>query len=230
MDKSIDLGREVLKWIAVITMTIDHIGAILLTEFNVLRIIGRLSFPLFSYMLVLGLESTRSVRNYFVRLFLFAFISQVPFYRALEVQPVEHLNIFFTLSLGLVFIHFHRKNPLLTLVPLLASTVLPLDYGIYGIISIGCMHLLRNDTKLGIASLFLLNLLFLPFSLIQFLSVLALPIILSYEKGYLGTARRFRGKTTYPVWKKYFFYLYYPLHLMVFYAIKVVPIPILPLL
>ena len=82
MEKSIDLGRDVLKWIALATMTIDHMGAILLPEFEVLRIIGRLSFPLFAYLLVLGHKSTGNVRAYFARLFLFAFISQIPFYLA----------------------------------------------------------------------------------------------------------------------------------------------------
>ncbi len=210
-------------------MTLDHTGAILLPNVNILRVIGRLSFPLFSYLLVLGLESTRNLRNYFARLLLFAFISQIPFYLALGVQPLEHLNIFFTLSSGLVFIHFIRKNPVLALLPLLASIVLHFDYGIYGIVLIGCMYLLRNDTELGAILIFLLNLLFLPVSLTQFLSVLALPIILVYEKGYLRTAWRSTGKTTYPAWKKYLFYLYYPLHLTLFYALKAIPTSIMPL-
>jgi len=70
-----DLGREILKWIAIITMTIDHIGAILFPEFEVLRVIGRLSFPLFAYLLILGMENTRNIRNYFTRLFIFALIN-----------------------------------------------------------------------------------------------------------------------------------------------------------
>jgi len=211
MEKSVDLGRDILKWIALVTMTLDHTGAILLPDVSILRVIGRLSL------------------NYFARLSVFAFISQIPFYLALGVQPLEHLNIFFTLSAGLVFIHFHKKNPVLALLPLLASIVLRFDYGIYGIVLIGCMYLLRNDTELGVILIFLLNLLFLPLSLTQFLSVLALPIILAYEKGYLRTAWRSTGKTTYPAWKKYLFYLYYPLHLTLFYALKAIPTSIMPL-
>ena len=75
-----DLGRELLKWIAIVTMTIDHIGLILYPEYIVLRYIGRLAFPLFAYLLILGMESTRSVMKYFLRLFSFALISQTPFY------------------------------------------------------------------------------------------------------------------------------------------------------
>ena len=229
MEKNIDLGRDFLKWIAVVTMTIDHTGAILLPEYSILRIVGRLSFPLFSYLLVLGLESTRNARNYFARLFFFAFVSQVPFYLALGVQPLDHLNIFFTLSSGLVFIHFHRKNPLVALLPFIPALVLNLDYGIYGILLIGCMYLLRRDTELGIISVFVLNLSSLLVSSSQFLSLLALPIILALEKGYLGMVRKSAGKAMYPKWRKYFFYLFYPLHLTVLYAVKIVPAPFLPL-
>ncbi|MDH5691126.1 MAG: conjugal transfer protein TraX, partial [Candidatus Bathyarchaeota archaeon] len=63
--QSFDFGRELLKWIAIITMTVDHVGAILYPEFTVLRFIGRLSFPLFAYLLILGMENTRNIRNYF---------------------------------------------------------------------------------------------------------------------------------------------------------------------
>ncbi|UCE10777.1 MAG: hypothetical protein JSW61_02265, partial [Candidatus Thorarchaeota archaeon] len=133
--------------------------------------------------------------------------------------------IFFTLSSGLVFIHFHRKNPLVSLLPFLPALVLNLDYGIYGILLIGCMYLLRRDTELGIISIFVLNLSFLPLSSSQFLSLLALPIILAHERGYPGMVGKSTGKAVYPKWKKYFFYVFYPLHLTILYAAKVVPIP-----
>ena len=94
-----DFGRELLKWIAIITMTVDHIGAVLYPELDVLRYVGRLSFPLFAYLLVMGIENTRNVRNYFTRLFVFAIISQVPFFLAIDYEPFQLLNIFFPLIL-----------------------------------------------------------------------------------------------------------------------------------
>jgi len=116
-----DRGREMLKWIALITMTIDHIGAVSYPENSVLRMIGRLSFPLFSYLLVLGLESTRNVKRYFARLLIFAFASQVPFYLAFGREPFESLNVFFTLSSGLFFIYFFKmRNIPFVLLPLLS--------------------------------------------------------------------------------------------------------------
>jgi len=201
-------------------MTIDHVGAILYPEHTVLRVIGRFSFPLFCYLIVLGMESTRSVRNYFARLLLFAPISQVPYYLALGYEPFDLLNIFFTLASGVLFIHFLKKNPLLALLPASASFFLNFDYGLYGIALMGCMYLLKQDTKLGIVSVILLNLLFLQIWDIQMLSLFALPIILLHKSGYLKVGKEADRKTEYPAWRKYLFYIYYPLHLTVLYLIK----------
>jgi hypothetical protein len=219
MEGQFDLGREVLKWIALTTMTIDHVGAILYPEQTVLRLIGRLSFPLYCYLIVLGVESTRNVRSYFIRLFIFALVSQVPFYLALGVGPFESFNIFFTLSFGVLFIFFLKKKSLLVFLPLLASS-LNFDYSIYGILLIGSMYILRGDEKSGAASIVLLNLLFLPMWPAQIFSLLSLPIILLYNSGSLKIHREPKGKTAYPFWRKYFFYLYYPLHLTLLYIVK----------
>ncbi len=75
-----DLVREALKVIALVTMTIDHVGAVIYPEYAVMRYIGRLSFPLFGYLIVLGMESTRSVTKYLRNLLLFAAVSQVPYF------------------------------------------------------------------------------------------------------------------------------------------------------
>ncbi len=222
MQESFDEEREILKWIAIVTMTIDHTGAALYPEHMALRFIGRLSFPLFGYLLVLGVESTRSLKNYLIRLLLFAFISQVPFYLAVGKEPLSPLNILVTLSLGVLTIHSLRTtNHLLILIPLVASVVLNFDYGIYGLIAISCIYLLTIETKLGVISLVLLNFAFLLLgSPYQILSLFALPFILAHKRGFQSKARNVDRKTVYPLWRKYLFYVYYPLHLTVLYLIK----------
>ena len=215
-----DSGRELLKWIAIITMTVDHVGVILYPEFTVLRFIGRFSFPLFAYLLILGMENTRNIRYYFTRLFIFALISQVPFFLALGYGPFDSLNIFFTLSSGLLFVYFFKKSSVFVLIPVFASLVLPFDYGIYGIVVIGCMYILKENTKFGVVSLVLLNTLFLvPWS-IQFLSISAIPLILLHKNGSLKITKETTEQFTIPLWKKYFFYVYYPLHLTLLYLIQ----------
>jgi len=215
-----DFGRELLKWIAIITMTVDHVGVILYPEFTVLRFIGRFSFPLFAYLLILGIENTRNIRNYFTRLFIFALISQVPFFLAIDYGPFDSLNIFFTLFSGLLFIYFFKKSSVFVLVPVFASLVLPFDYGIYGIAMIGCMYILKENTKFGVFSLVLLNTLFLVPWNIQFLSISAIPFILLHKNGSLNITKETTEEFTIPLWRKYFFYVYYPLHLALLYIIK----------
>lgn len=201
-------------------MAVDHIGAVLYPDLEFLRMIGRLAFPLFAYLLILGMESTHNVRNYFIRLFSFSFISQVPFVLALGFEPFEYFNIFFTLSSGLVFVYFFKKTSPIALVPVLASFVLPFDYGIYGIAMIGGMQMLKDNTKFGAAALVLLNALFLVPWNIQFLSLSALPLILLHKAGYLKIERETNEQVSYPLWRKYFFYIFYPLHLALLYIIK----------
>jgi len=215
-----DFGRELLKWIAIITMTVDHVSAVLYPEFDVLRWIGRLSFPLFAYLLILGMENTRNVNNYFIRLFIFALISQVPFFLATSTDPFEHLNIFFTLSFGLLFVYFFKKSSALAFIPLFVSFIVPFDYGIYGIAMIGCMYILYENPKFGVVSLVILNALFLVPWNTQFLSLFAVPLILLHKNGSLKTINESDKIFKIHLWRKYFFYVYYPLHLTLLYILK----------
>lgn len=68
-----------LKFIALIVMLIDHVGAKLLPQFFILRIIGRLSFPIFAYMVAVGAKRTRDLDIYISRMVIFSLISQIPF-------------------------------------------------------------------------------------------------------------------------------------------------------
>ena len=67
-----------IKIIAIISMTFDHVGYFLQPNgnlhvvFDIFRVIGRLSFPLFIFLLVEGVIHTKNTRNYFIRLSLLA--------------------------------------------------------------------------------------------------------------------------------------------------------------
>ena len=68
------LNGTMLKWIAIVTMVIDHVGAILFPQNEILRIIGRLAFPIFAFLLVEGYVHTGNVKKYMGRLLIFALI------------------------------------------------------------------------------------------------------------------------------------------------------------
>ncbi len=68
-----------LKFIALVIMLIDHIGATLLPDIFFLRIIGRLAFPIFAYMVAVGAKRTRDLNVYISRMLIFSLVSQIPF-------------------------------------------------------------------------------------------------------------------------------------------------------
>jgi len=216
LQRRFDPGREVLKWVAVVTMTVDHIGAVLYPDLEILRIIGRLAFPIYCYLLLLGVESTRSVKNYLVRLLVFAFISQVPYYVAHGYEPFESLDIYFTLFFGALSL----LNPLLLLLSLVASFFLNFDYGPYGMGLIIATQLLKDNQKYGVLMIVVLNVLFYFASARQVYSLFALPLILAHRNGLLKIERKASGGASYPAWRKYFFYSYYPVHLTALVLVK----------
>ncbi|MBD2258319.1 TraX family protein [Pseudanabaena sp. FACHB-2040] len=124
-----------IKLLAAITMLIDHIGAVLYPEVDWLRAIGRISFPLFVWLLVQGEAHTRDIWRYGLRLVLLGLISQ-PIYQL--TFGVTDLNILFQLSVGLVCLRLARQWPDLQILVWLAGAavteVLNMNYGSYGIV------------------------------------------------------------------------------------------------
>ena len=68
------LSQEGLKGIAYLTMLLDHVGAILLPEVMWLRVVGRLSFPVFCFLLVEGIHHSKNLKKYQNRLILAALL------------------------------------------------------------------------------------------------------------------------------------------------------------
>lgn len=69
-----------LEWIAMLTMLVDHVGAVFYPGVLWPRMIGRIAMPLYTYGIVRGYAVTRSRRRYALRLFVIALAAQVPFW------------------------------------------------------------------------------------------------------------------------------------------------------
>ena len=223
------LSGSVLKLIAVITMLIDHIGYVFsalpifrqplftvlgetITIYFLLRKIGRLSFPIYCFLIGEGLRHTRSQVKYLLRLLVFAVISEIPYNLMVSGNLLcqAHQNVFFTLFLGALAIYFYQniKNGLLKTVLMLAvlgiSVVLEADYGAAGVVAILLLYVLRDHPIVQVVAGYSL------FSGGIYAVVAFIPINM-----YNGR----RGFIQSPI-LKYAFYLFYPLHILLLLAIK----------
>lgn len=207
-----------LKIIAIITMTIDHIGAIMYPNIDIFRIIGRVSFPIFAFLLVEGFNHTSNKLKYFLRLLFFAIITQPIYDYAFNNQE---LNILFTFSLSFLLLssldfikkiinkyskgieNYLYKTVFYSLTYILFalfSLILNVDYQALGV-SLVFIFYLSSNIYLSFL-LYLLAVIFLATNTIQFYSLLSFIFIYLYNDK--------KGNNI-----KYFFYLYYPLHLLI---------------
>lgn len=105
------ISASTLKWIAVISMLVDHFGIAIYWQleghtykiYEIYRYVGRIAFPIYCFLLVEGFFLTRDIRKYIGRCFLFACISEIPFDMAVygQIWYPHSQNVYFTLTIGL---------------------------------------------------------------------------------------------------------------------------------
>ncbi len=220
-----------LKLIAIISMLIDHIGATILLRllvvygiagneglyntYTIFRLIGRIAFPIFCFLVVEGFLHTRNVKKYLGRMLLLAFISEIPFDLAFYDTPFAwvHQNVFFTLFLGLLAIWGIKviedqkqwsifKRAIIGFLAVAGcvagATLLKTDYYLLGVIIIVIIYLFRKTKTLavGIGCAALMT----PTAFFALIPV----HFYNYKRG---------------LSLKWVFYLFYPVHLIVLYLI-----------
>lgn len=226
MNPSVNISRyqrldgTVLKLIACLSMFIDHLGAVCFSGMMGFRIIGRLAFPIYCFLLVEGAVHTHDMKKYILRMGIFALISEVPFDLAFYHRLVYtgHQNVFFTLGLGLLAIWFLEHpieqldipDVLYKLLVIIAAGLIAeffnTDYGFTGIAVICIFYYLRGQPQLKypIAAILLAAM-----GGVEFYAVLALIPILLYNGQ--------RGRQTKVM--QYGFYIFYPTHLLLIAAL-----------
>ena len=112
-----------LKIIAMISMTIDHIGLVLLDDYRPFRIIGRLAFPIFAYLLAEGCFYTRHKKRHFFEVFIAAIICQIGYFVAMGDMYFNVL-LTFSLSVPLVYLLLAVKSKRVPSYFFLASVIL----------------------------------------------------------------------------------------------------------
>lgn len=218
------LSGSGLKLIAVASMLSDHLAALYLrdisamrdvwfsighraiTPYSLMRVFGRLAFPIFAFLLVEGFLHTRNRLRYGINLFVFAVLSEIPWNLVHEgTLCYQTQNVFFTLLIGYLGLcaidHFKDipKRQLVCLVGLLIVAVfLRADYGCGGYGFILLLYVLREQKIMQavigscvLNSRWVAGLAFIPISMYN------------GERGFV------KGAVA-----KYAFYLFYPLHLV----------------
>lgn len=247
MEKKKGISGSTLKIIAIVTMLIDHIGAVILLRlllqrglgslnqtdmaavvqwlsdntvlywsYTIMRMIGRVAFPIFCFLLVEGFLHTHDIKKYALRLGLFALLSEVPFDLAFGSKVLEfsYQNVFFTLFIGLLTMIVYRAVEekeewnaavrtflyvLIVAAGMAAAFLLKTDYAGKGVFCIMILYIFRKKRTWQLTAGCLSFIWETP-ALFGFI-----PIAF-----YNGT----RGLKM-----KYFFYVFYPLHLLVLYLI-----------
>lgn len=211
--------------IAIVAMTIDHVGALLYPDALWLRIIGRLAMPIMAFLVVEAYYNTRNLKRYFLRLLIFALIAQ-PVYR---LAFPHGLNVLFDLLAGLCLIWLadRIRLPWVTYLLIAMASIIgfaiELDWWHVGLLLIFIFHKTRGRFKytlttvsallvinffvFAIVSAYTGNYSYVIINAINLGSILAFPMLFLYN-GLRGLDYR------------YFFYTYYPLHLLILYEIK----------
>lgn len=218
-----------LKLIAYVTMLIDHIGAVIVirmlqyyhmmslpisyeslnTIYMVLRLIGRIAFPIFCYNIVEGYLKTKNFKKYILRMLIFAIVSEVPFDMALFETPFYWLynNVIWNLLIGLICIFWSEKlarNNKLLEIAIFAlgaalATVIKSDYYYFGVLFVYIFYASKgNDLSRNVAMTIA--------TIWEITAPLALIPIQKYngEKG-MATGR--------------WLYWFYPVHFLILYGI-----------
>ncbi|HJZ06298.1 MAG TPA: TraX family protein [Patescibacteria group bacterium] len=215
-----------IKIIALSAMVIDHVGMFFLPDISLFRMVGRISFPLFAWLVGNGAHHTKNIKAYATRLLIFALISQIPYLAAnrLVVDGFFRLNILFTLFLGTIAIYFLKVgiNPVLKwgapLVLAVVSHLIQADFGFTGVLMVVAFYVFYRHfrkTSLALSAIALVNLIasakpgagIISVDISQVIGLLALPIIWAYNQQQGPKA-------------KHLFYVFYPTQYILLYAIK----------
>jgi hypothetical protein len=212
------LSGSALKLVAMAAMVIDHVALIFFcnnpehsTTYELMRTIGRISYPVFAFLVVEGYLHTHDFGRYAKRLLYFAIVSEIPW------QLINHdgsHNVLFTLLAGLFVLymieHWHTTNINISLFAIITGVLLiyiHTDYDWRGLLLILIFYLFKKDplfqTVFGI----------LVMSFYGFTGALLAFMVINAYNGHRGFIQGDLGK--------HLVYLFYPCHLLLLWTVGV---------
>ena len=226
------LTNNQLKIIAMVSMLLDHVGLLFFPDVVIFRILGRIAFPIFAYMIAEGCRYTKNKIKYLGMIAGMGIVFQIVYFVAMQSL---YQGILITFSLAIILIYaidgvvksqkiWVRLASLFTILLvvafvvvlpyLLSGTDFDIDYGVWGILLPVLVYFMPSRPwQVGAASLFLLiRVLYYIFVIpmpVQAWSLLTVPLLALYN-GERGKAKM-----------KYLFYIFYPAHLVILYGIAI---------
>lgn len=219
-----------LKWFALGVMVVDHVGHFLFPAYLELRVLGRLAFPIFTYLFAQSYHLTRNRKQFALRVFIAAVLGQIIIYYA---GATELVSIFFLFSLSILSFEAMDRKWTLALIPIaLTAEFFGVDYGMYGIFVLAAFYHWASSYPKSALAYTLMTVAYglLPFVnpelwpmipaiiqqfftyswryFIQVLSVFALIPLAFYRP-----EKPMAWFQPYQTLEKYFFYVFYPVHL-----------------
>ena len=197
------MSQEFLRFLAMGTMLLDHIGLIFFPEQMIFRVLGRMAFPIYAFFLAEGFRHTKSPERYLARLLFWAAVSQLPY--VWMNGGSWRLNVLCTLALALIGLRYAAKIWVPLVMAVLAE-ILGCDYGAYGVLLCLSFYIFWQDCP-WICFLVLLTG-GLLYGTVQYFGLLAFPVLCFYhgKRKHLGHG-----------WAAYAFY---PVHMAVLMGIK----------
>ena len=240
------LNSNHLKLIAIIAMTIDHIADLIYPGMPnniipiILHIIGRLTAPIMFFFICEGFYYTKNLKKYILRLFTFAIISHFAYCFAFGINFIpfssgifNQTSIMWSLAWSVVALYIANKTNLKEwqkwiLIMLINVITFSSDWSCIAVMAILFMYPNRGNLKKQFISMSfwiciyaIISYLFVSktYGLITLAVALAYPLLNIYngEKGKMN-------------WMKWFFYLYYPLHLLIIGILRTIIYGNIPLL
>ncbi len=232
--KDFGLSGNLLKVIAAAAMLIDHLGYVIFPELLILRIIGRISFPIFAFMIYEGCRYTRNKIKYILQIFILGVVCAVAVY---VTQGFVYLNVLITFSFSIILIfllQFAVKTTdgvlkltslalciVITIGVYFLKNTVELDYGFFGVLlpvfpALIDLAFPQKEKKLLVLTpqfyFFAagLALVCVEFNDYQYYSLITLALLAFYN-----------GKRGFRL-TKYFFYIFYPAHMVLVWLLSLI--------
>lgn len=237
MDKRLNSNH--LKVIAIIAMTIDHFSNLIFPGFPAnpiaifLHIIGRLTAPIMYFFICEGYYHTHNVKKYMKRLFIFAVISHFAYCFAFGINFIpfssgvfNQTSVMYPLFISVLVMWLRDTDIEINkwlkhiIIFILVWSAFPADWSCIAVLAVMGMYRNRGNLKkqilimmlwvslYGIVSFFFVN---KVYGIIQLFVILVYPFL-----------KRYNGEKGKANWMKWFFYIYYPAHLIIIGILRII--------